>query len=185
LENFRWQVSRACQTAGCGRVLQPAPLACKSADSCRAAVRNDVCHPSLPSTLVRSRRRPSGLPCGRASGLGGDRARHRVGDRDLASFGPADSDPGCRRANSFQLLGSTASPGVSVGDCDSVNSARPMRTRFYSARRTRDGNTTATSGDCAEMNPPALPPRPSDGGRNDYRLTTPGQQPQRNGANTM
>jgi hypothetical protein len=50
---------------------------------------------------------------------------------------------------------SQALPGAPLGDRDKVNSARPMRTRFYSARSTRGGSKTAASGDCAEVNPTA------------------------------
>jgi len=73
-------------------------------------------------------------------------ASHRVGDRDLRSFGPTDNLLERRRRKSLVFQNSQALPRVSVGDCDSVNSARPMRTWFYSARSTRGGNTTTTSG---------------------------------------
>ena len=82
---------------------------------------------------------------------------HRVGDRDLPLFGPTDGF-----ARSEQIPGPA---GVPAGDRDSVNSARPTRTRFYSARSTRVGNATATSGDCVEMNSPAASPRSCDAGR--------------------
>ena len=58
-----------------------------------------------------------------------------------------------------------ALPGSATGDRDSVNSARPTRTRFYSARSTRGGIATAASGDCEEMNPPAASHRFCDAGR--------------------
>ena len=87
----------------------------------------------------------------------------RVGDRDTGSYGSAD----------YSLRGSrpaatTAVPGMSADDCDSVNSARPMRTWFYSARTKRGGIATATTGDREEMNPTAPPPLQGCGGRHEH-----------------
>lgn len=77
---------------------------------------------------------------------------HRAGDRDLASFGPNGNVERCLWNLLSQSPHSQALPGAPFGDRDRVNSARPMRTRFYSARRTHGGNKTALSGDCAEVN---------------------------------
>ena len=86
-------------------------------------------------------------------------AFRRVGDRDRPSFGPSGSVvlPLAENAQACR-----AAP---LGDRDSVNSARPMRTRFYSARRTRVGIATAASGDCVEMNSTAASHRSCDAGR--------------------
>lgn len=81
---------------------------------------------------------------------------HRAGDRDLLSFGPSGNVE--RRLGKFlsQAPHSQALPGAPDGDRDRVNSARPMRTRFYSARKTQDGNKTVLSGDCVEVNSTAM-----------------------------
>ena len=110
---------------------------------------------------------------------GGSSAYARPGARHIESsvtatcFHSAREAKFARREQSLGLSSkhSNARPAVPVGDRDSVNSARPMRTWFYSARRTRVGNTTAMSGDCVEMNSPAPPPRAGCGGRPNYRTT--------------
>jgi hypothetical protein len=84
---------------------------------------------------------------------------HRAGDRDLASFGPSSNVEPCREKLFLQPAHSQALPGAPDGDRDSVNSARPMRTRFYSARKTQDGNKTVLSGDCVEVNSTAMSAR--------------------------
>jgi len=97
----------------------------------------------------------------------------RVGDRGQVLFGPVDSIAAALGSNAQALWGSP------TGDRDKVNSARSTRTRFYSARSTRGGNTTAASGDCAEMNPPAASHRFCDAGRDPrFRL---GNQERRRG----
>jgi hypothetical protein len=88
----------------------------------------------------------------------------RVGDRDLYSFGSADN-----HVWGLRPTRTTAMPGMSADDCDSVNSARPMRTWFYSARNQRGGIVTATTGDREEMNPPAPPPLRGCGGRHKHQ----------------
>jgi hypothetical protein len=73
----------------------------------------------------------------------------RVGDRDLLSFGPV-------RKYLFQRVDHESHlKSYFAGDRASVNSARPTRTRFYSARSTHVGIETAMPGDCVEMNPTA------------------------------
>jgi len=57
---------------------------------------------------------------------------------------------------------------MSADDCDRVNSARPMRTWFYSARNQRGGIATTTTGDREEMNPTAPPPLRGGGGRHEH-----------------
>ena len=104
----------------------------------------------------------------------------RVGDRDQVLFGPVGSVvlPPWKSAQAL--------PGSAIGDRDSVNSARSTRTRFYSARRTRGGNTTAASGDCAEMNPPAASHRFCDVGWDPrFRLGNQERQPGNDGIPTM
>jgi hypothetical protein len=56
-------------------------------------------------------------------------------------------------------------PGLPIGDRDKVNSARPTRTRFYSARKTLSETNLGRSGDCEEVNSTATPPCFGDGGR--------------------
>jgi|WetSurMetagenome_2_1015567.scaffolds.fasta_scaffold148220_2 hypothetical protein len=82
----------------------------------------------------------------------------RVGDRGERLFGSAGNS---------SLLGEKpqASPGPPADDRDSVNSARPTRTRFYSARNPSAAMTIGRSGDCAEVNPTAASPGFGDGGR--------------------
>jgi hypothetical protein len=89
----------------------------------------------------------------------------RVGDRDQVLFGPVGSDD-FRSSKIAQAM-----PGSAIGDRETVNSARPTRTMFYSARKTRFGKATDASGDCAEMNSPAASRRIRDGGREQqFRL---------------
>ena len=45
-----------------------------------------------------------------------------------------------------------------------VNSARPTRTSFYSARNTRAGIEASMAGDCEEVNPTATLLNPSNAG---------------------
>jgi hypothetical protein len=52
---------------------------------------------------------------------------------------------------------SLTSESSSAGDRALVNPARLTRTRFYSARKTRQGIATLPSDDCVEMNPAAEP----------------------------
>ena len=104
----------------------------------------------------------------------------RVGDRDQVLFGPVGS-VGFRPWKIAQVL-----PGSAIGDRDKVNSARPTRTRFYSARSTRGGIATAASGDCAEMNSPAASHRFCDGGRETrFRLGNQERQRGNDGIPTM
>jgi hypothetical protein len=57
-------------------------------------------------------------------------------------------------ASSPRLEKAQALPGSATGDRDSIISAQPTRTRFYSARSIHGGIETIVSGDCAEINPP-------------------------------
>jgi len=115
------------------------------------------------------------------------RASRRVGDRDWVLFGlvgvervpPEGLGIGLRTMSA--LVGGT----LPIGDRDSVNSARPARTRFYSARSTHVGST-AMSGDCEEMNPTAASARPADAGRQKrFRPDVSGHHPPPQGVRTM
>jgi len=89
----------------------------------------------------------------------------RVGDRDSVSFDPVKSY--------LLLLVEFQSQPKSyfAGDRASVNSARPTRTSFYSARSTHGGIETAMPGDCGEMNPTAaLLTMSNDGRKKRFRI---------------
>ena len=78
-------------------------------------------------------------------------------------------------ADSMGLFGRR--PRKPAGDRARVNSARPTRTRFYSARNPRIGSVPDLAGDCGEMNPTAAPFDPNDEGRSDaFRQLVPGQE---------
>ena len=83
----------------------------------------------------------------------------RAGDHDWPSFGPPQR---CLRPAAGHR---PPRPSYGDGDRDSVNSARPTRTRFYSARNTSGGTMTSRPGDCEEMNAPAASQCPRDAGR--------------------
>jgi len=73
----------------------------------------------------------------------------RAGDRELTGFGSAKI---------LILLRVGQQPqqeSYFAGDRVVVNSARPTRTSFYSARNMRAGIETSMAGDCEEVNPTA------------------------------
>ena len=73
----------------------------------------------------------------------------RAGDRERTVFGSAKV---------LILLRVGQQPlqrSYFAGDRVVVNSARPTRTSFYSARNTRAGIETSMTGDCEEVNPTA------------------------------
>ena len=104
----------------------------------------------------------------------------RVGDRGQLLFGPVGS------VALPAWKGAQALPGSAAGDRDKVNSARPTRTRFYSARNTRGGIAIAAPGDRAEINSTAASRRFRDAGRRTrFRQNHPERPPGNDGTKTM
>ena len=82
----------------------------------------------------------------------------RAGDRERTGFGSAGV---------LILLHVGQQPqqeSYFAGDRVVVNSARPTRTSFYSARNTRAGIETSMTGDCEEVNPTATLLKTSNAG---------------------
>lgn len=83
----------------------------------------------------------------------------RAGDRELTGFGSA------RILILLRVGQQPQQKSHFAGDRVVLNSARPTRTSFYSARNTRAGIEASMAGDCEEVNPTATLLNLSNAGR--------------------
>ncbi len=85
----------------------------------------------------------------------------RAGDRDLTGFGSV------KICILLSVGHQPQQKSYFAGDRVEVNSARPTRTSFYSARNTHGGIEASMAGDCEEVNPTAALPNLSNAGRRE------------------